>query len=88
MGLPELISSVIGILVAVVAYFLKKNIDDFKKIEEVVQTCKIKIEVMETDHTLKHKYLNEKFDLLNQTMKDLTFEIKGLRNEIHQKKNY
>jgi hypothetical protein len=87
MDITQFIGSVVACLLALVAYFIKKIMDDMKEMQNVVQINKVKIEVMETDHTLKHQYLNEKFDVLNETMKDLTIEIKNLRTELHEKKS-
>ncbi len=79
------INVVFGILLAIIAFFLKATMDDIKKMKECVYSTKTKVEVMESDYLNKHHNLNEKFDLLNSALKDLTSEIKSLRGEINKK---
>ncbi len=76
---------VFGILLSIIAFFLKGTMDDIKKMKACVYSTKTKVEVMESDYLNKHHNLNEKFDLLNSALKDLTTEIKSLRGEIHKK---
>lgn len=85
MELIQVIGVVFGVLLSVIAFFLKGTMDDIKKMKECVYSTKTKVEVMESDYLNKHQNLTEKFDLLNTTMKDLTSEIKNLRAEIHKK---
>jgi hypothetical protein len=79
------INVVFGILLGIIAFFLKATMDDIKKMKECVYSTKTKVEVMESDYLNKHHNLNEKFDLLNSALKDLTSEIKSLRGEINKK---
>lgn len=77
------INVVFGILLSVIAFFLKTTMDDIKKMKECVYSTKTKVEVMESDYLNKHHNLNEKFDMLNQSMRELTAEIKALRGKIN-----
>jgi hypothetical protein len=74
---------IFGILLSVIAFFLKGTMDDIKKMKECVYSTKTKVEVMESDYLNKHHNLNEKFDMLNQSMRELTAEIKALRGKIN-----
>jgi hypothetical protein len=74
---------IFGILLGIIAFFLKATMDDIKKMKECVYSTKTKVEVMESDYLNKHHNLNEKFDMLNQSMRELTAEIKALRSKIN-----
>lgn len=74
---------IFGILLGIIAFFLKATMDDIKKMKECVYSTKTKVEVMESDYLNKHHNLNEKFDMLNVTMRELTAEIKALRSKIN-----
>ncbi len=87
MGGVEIIGIVGGSLLAVVSYFLKRTMDEIKEIKDIAIGTKTRVDVLESENVLKIQYLNEKFDNLSSTMKDLTQEIKSLRNELHEKKN-
>jgi hypothetical protein len=87
MGAVEIIGIVGGSLLAVVSYFLKRTMDEIKEIKDIAIGTKSRVDVLESENLLKIQYLNEKFDNLSSTMKDLTTEIKGLRNEIHKNNN-
>jgi hypothetical protein len=86
MGGIEIIGIVGGCMLAVVSYFLKRTMDEIKEIKDLAVGTKSRVEVLESESLLKNQYLNEKFDNLSATMKDLTQEIKSLRNELHEKK--
>lgn len=85
MEIIQIIGVAFSLMLGVISFFLKATMDDIKKMKECVYSTKTKVEVMESDYLNKHHNLNEKFDLLNSAMKDLTIEIKGLRSEINKK---
>lgn len=87
MGTIEIIGIVGGSMIAIISYFLKRTMDEIKEIKDMSLGTKSKVEILESQSVLQIKYLNEKFDNLSNNMKDLTTEIKSLRNELHEKKN-
>jgi hypothetical protein len=87
MGTIEIIGIVGGSMIAIISYFLKRTMDEIKEIKDMSLGTKSKVEILESQSILQIKYLNEKFDNLSNNMKDLTTEIKSLRNELHEKKN-
>jgi hypothetical protein len=88
MGTIELIGIVSGCMIAIISYFLKRTMDEIKEVKDVSYGTKSRVDVLESKSILENQHLNEKFDNLSTTMKDLTAEIKSLRNELHDKKNF
>lgn len=78
---------ILGAMVSVIGYFLKTTMDDLKKVKEVSYETKSKLAVLENDYINKHTALTEKFDLLCESVKDLTNEIKLLNKEFNKKKD-
>lgn len=87
MGTIELIGVVGGCMIAIISYFLKRTMDEIKEVKDISFTTKSRVDVLESKSFLENQHLNEKFDNLSSTMKDLTSEIKSLRTELHEKKN-
>lgn len=82
-----LISGFIGtIVLSVMGYFLKATMTDLKDVKQTAYETKSKLAVIESEYTLKHTHLTEKFDELHDAVKDLTKEIKSLTQELHKKK--
>lgn len=83
---------VFGILMAVVAFFLrdfwmtnKKLREDIDANKEKIAITDSKLELLTKDHELKHTHLSEKFDTLGEALKELTKEIKELSREFKKK---
>lgn len=79
----NLIPTIIGIVMSVMGYFLKKTMDRLDKVEEMTVSNKAKIDITDNNH----QHLNDKVDKLYDAIKDLTVEIKNLSKEISSKKN-
>lgn len=79
----NLIPTIIGIVISVMGYFLKKTMDRLDVIEKMTIENKSKIELTDNNH----QHLNDKVDKLYDAIKDLTVEIKNLSKEISSKKN-
>jgi len=73
-----IMSTVIGIIVGVGGYFLKKTMDDLDKTKELSNKTATELEVLKTDHLNKHEHLSDKFDDLKDSIVVLTKEIKEL----------
>lgn len=65
---------------------LDKTIKELECVKDATNDNKSKIAVIESEWSLKHIHLTEKFDELCDTVKDLTKEIKALNIELLKKK--
>lgn len=73
---------ILGTMTSIISFFLKKSMDDLKEVKNLCFETKIKVQMIEVDYLNKLENHNQKFDTLNQTMRELTTEIKALRNKI------
>lgn len=71
-----------AILVAVIAYFLKKTMDDLKETAKLSVENKSEISILKTDYKNKIDFFTEKFDELKTTISELIKEIKELNKRI------
>lgn len=71
-----------AILVAVIAYFLKKTMDDLKETAKMSVENKSEISILKTDYKNKMDFFSEKFDELKTTISELIREIKELNKRI------
>ena len=78
MGTPEILTILGGISISIISYFLKQTMSDLKAVKEVAYETKSKLSVLENDYLNKISQLNEKFDMLNESIKTLTSEIKKI----------
>jgi len=73
-----IISAILGIVIGVGGYFLKRTMDDLDKTKELGIKTSTELEVLKTDHLNKHEHLSDKFDDLKDSIVILTREIKEL----------
>jgi hypothetical protein len=78
MGTPEILTILGGISISIISYFLKQTMSDLKAVKEVAYETKSKLSVLENDYLNKISQLNEKFDMLNESIKALTTEIRKI----------
>lgn len=76
---------VIYATLSILGFFLKQTMDDNKQTKKDTNKNTLDIQVLKTDHDNKHQHMVEKFDMLNDNIKELTNNIKDL-NEILNKK--
>lgn len=81
----EIFTVILGICISIIGFFLKGTMDDIKSIEKIAQENTNRLNLVELDLLNKHANLNEKFDALNVSVKELTQEIKSLNKEIAKK---
>jgi septation ring formation regulator EzrA len=78
---------VTGIVVGIIAYFLKEKneriIAELDKAKENIDKNSIRINILENNHL----HLTDKFDLLYEAVCDLTKEIQKLNIAISKKKD-
>ena len=82
MSSTEIFMIILGTMTSIISFFLKKSMDDLKEVKNLCFETKIKVQMIEVDYLNKLENHNQKFDTLNQTMRELTTEIKALRNKI------
>lgn len=87
MEMINLLTFIGGIMLSVIAYFLKKTMDELKEVKDVAYTAKNDLSLLKNDHLNKYEHLTEKFDILCDSVKDLTKEIKELNKELNKKKD-
>ena len=76
----DILTFIGGLAVSVISYFLKATMNDLKQVKEVAYETKSKLKVLENDYLNKIDQLNQKFDMLNESIKELTKEIKNIKN--------
>jgi peptidoglycan hydrolase CwlO-like protein len=84
--LMEILTFVGGLMVTIIGYFLKRTMDELKEVKQVTYINATKIEVMQNDYMNKITSLNDKFELLAETIRDLNHNIKELNEKIHKLK--
>lgn len=82
METQSLLTLIGGVMLGIISYFLKETMNDLKKVKEKTYQNATKLEVLEAEYMLKINNLSDKFDMLYESMKDLTVEIKRLNNKI------
>jgi len=83
MEYTQLLLSLLGLMTAIVGYFLKTTMTELKSVKEICYETKTKVQMIEVDYLNKLDNHNQRFDDLNRTMRDLITEIKALRDKIH-----
>jgi len=73
-----IISTVVALVVSVIAYFLNRTMAEQDKTKELGIKTATELEVLKTDHLNKHEHLSDKFDDLKDSIVILTREIKEL----------
>jgi hypothetical protein len=76
-----------GVSISVIGYFLKASLNELRHVKELCATNQKDIEVMRNDYLNKISNLNDKFDILAESVRDLTLEIKELNKELNKKKD-
>ena len=77
-----ILTSIGGIMLAIIGYFLKSTMDELKEVKKVTYMTVTKLEVLERDYMLQLKHLNTKLDDLTDVVTDLTKEIKNLNEKV------
>lgn len=78
MEVMTFLTAIGGLMLAIIGFFLKQTMDELKSVKSLSHKTATKVEVLE------NKYLNmdEKFEDLKVSIKELTQEIKNLNNKI------
>lgn len=78
----DLLSSIGGLIVSVISYFLKRTMDELKEIKLLAYSTSTKVKVLENDYVNKVQQLNDKFDLLAESLRELNKNIEKLNDKI------
>ena len=82
MDINQLLVAIGGIMLAIIGYFLRSTMSELKEIKSLTYETRTKVEVLEAEYMNKINNLNEKFDMLYVSIKDLTKEISKLNEKI------
>lgn len=82
MEMMELLTTIGGLMMAIIGFFLRQTMQELKDIKEVAYKTKTKVEVLENDYLNKVDALNKKFDLLYTAIDKLTTKIEELNIRI------
>lgn len=78
----ELLTTIGGVMMGIIGFFLRQTMQELKDIKEVAYKTKTKVEVLENDYLNKVNSLNSKFDLLYNAIDKLTDKIEELNKRI------
>ena len=81
MEITNILTLLGGVSISIIGYFLKATMDDLKEVKIISYETKSKLSVLETDYLNKIAQLNDKFDSLNESIKELTKEIKNINKQ-------
>lgn len=70
-----------GLSISIIGYFLRQTMADLRSVKEIAYDTKAKLSVLENDYINKIAQLNSKFDILNESIKELTKEIKNINRK-------
>jgi hypothetical protein len=83
MSTEQFITLAIGTAVSIIGYFLKALMAEHKETQKMAIENKSKLDLVENNHS----HLNQKFDSLLASLKELTQEVKNLSKELSKKKD-
>lgn len=85
MSTTDILTLIGGLMLTIIGYFLKRTMDELKEVKETTIDTRSKLAVLENDYINKVQSLNEKFDDLDDGIRELTKEIKELNKRINEK---
>jgi uncharacterized protein YoxC len=85
MTVEHLLLSLGGVSISFIGYFLREALSALKEVRKESIEMNKKIAVIETESVLNNKHIEDKFDTLQQAIKDLTISIKDLNIEMKKK---
>ena len=83
MDAQAIITTIMGGLITIIGYFLKRIMDEHDKTRDIAIKNQAKLDLVENNHD----HLSSRFDMLYDAVKELTTEIKSLGKEIAKKKD-
>jgi len=78
MDTMTLLTTIGGIMLSVIGYFLKSTMDELKEIKNLSYKTKSDLDLLKNDHINKFNNMSDKFEELKSAVVDLTKEIKEL----------
>jgi peptidoglycan hydrolase CwlO-like protein len=82
MTIDQLLLMLGGLSISVIGYFLKSALSEIREVKIMAIETKQKLAVLEVDYLNKVSSLNDKIDSLQETIKDLTRELKEYNKNI------
>ncbi len=77
----HLLAIIGGAIVSIIGYFLKTTMEDLKEVKTTSYKTKSRLDVIENDYINKIDQLNIRFDMLNDSIKELTAELKEMKKK-------
>ena len=74
-----LVMLILGVLISIIGYFLKKTMEDLKDVRVVAQETKIDLGLFKLDNKNKYDNLLEKIQQLFETNKEIISELKQIK---------
>lgn len=76
------LSIVLGTIISIMGYFLKRSLERIDKLEEKSSLNEINVSVLINDHKNKYDHMIEKFEDLTKSIDALTLKIDTLNKEL------
>ncbi len=83
MDIQQIGTVIVGIVISIIAYFMKATMDEIKIHRDKLNAHDVEIKVLENNHNS----LNNRMDELFDAIKELSIDIKGLTRELSKKKD-
>lgn len=77
-----IVTIVLGTIISIMGYFLKKSLERIDKLEEKSAVNEINVSVLVNDHKNKYDHMIEKFDSLTKSIDALSIKIETLNREL------
>lgn len=74
----EIEKIIVGILIAVIAYYVKGTIQNLEKLREEVAENKGEISLLKQDSSNNKAYFNEKFEILFRELREIKLDLKNI----------
>jgi uncharacterized protein YoxC len=71
-----------GIMLAIIGYFLRETMSDLKEVKRTTYENTTEVELLKATHKGRLDNLDEKFDMLYESIKELTKAIQELNKKI------
>lgn len=87
MELEQIIMTVFGFLISIIAFFLKRIIDEHDKTKQLTYKNEAEINLINSESRLKYQHLESKINDLTAMVKELAVEVKNISIQLSKKKD-
>jgi hypothetical protein len=82
MTIEQLLFALGGLSISIISFFLRRTLNQLEKVKEVTYDNKAKIEIIHTDYINKVSSLNQRMDMLYNSIEKLSDKIDQLNKNI------